>query len=310
MNLKTQSLISRLITFYLLLTDRKSKYQLRWFYKNSKNIKPPKRYFKQCIVSTKEVNNHKIWIIEPKDSSFDRSILFLHGGGFAKNFQKYHWRFIEQLSLAVNAKIIAPDYPLLPSSTYKLTHQFILDCYQYLNSVLNIKQLTVIGDSAGATIALNTAQYLKSNGLDQPKEFILLSPWLDLTLANPQIDTVNGVDPILDLQVLQKLGHAFSDDLSSNNALVSPIYNDLRRIAPITVYIGSNDIMLADCRKLKNLSASLPTVFNYREFKGMFHNWMYFNFPEGKHARTMIYDQIKNKPSDIELVMQENNFGW
>ena len=33
--------LSKLITFYLLLTDRKSK-TVRWFYKNSKNIKPPK----------------------------------------------------------------------------------------------------------------------------------------------------------------------------------------------------------------------------------------------------------------------------
>lgn len=214
------------------------------------------------------------------------------------------------MSLAVNAKIIAPDYPLLSSSTYKLTHQYILECYQYLNSILNIKQLTVIGDSAGATIALNTAQYLKSIGLNQPNEFILLSSWLDLSLANPQINTVNGIDPILDQQVLQKLGHAFTGDLSSNNAMFSPIYSDLRRIAPITIYIGTNDIMLADCRKLKNLSASLPTVFNYREFKGIFYNWMYFNFPEGKHARTMIYDQIKNEPSNFELVLQEKNFGW
>ena len=91
---------------------------------------------------------------------------------------------IRWLSLVVGS---FPDYPLLSSSTYKLTHQYILKCYQYLNSILNIKQLTVIGDSAGATIALNTAQFLKSIGLNQPKECILLSPWLDLSLANPQI---------------------------------------------------------------------------------------------------------------------------
>ena len=108
------------------------------------------------MYSDPKVLNRNVWIIEPKYSSFERSILFLHGVDL--QVPQYHWRFIEQLSLAVNAKIIAPDYL---SSTYKLTHQYILECYQYLNSILNIKQLTVIGDSAGATIALNTAQYLK-----------------------------------------------------------------------------------------------------------------------------------------------------
>jgi acetyl esterase/lipase len=186
----------------------------------------------------------------------------------------------------------------------------LIESYEYLNSKINIEELTVVGDSSGATIAINTAQLLKDVGLPQPKELVLLSPWLDLSLANPQIDVVNLPDPIFDVTVLQKLGREYSKDVLPNDSLVSPIYQDLRRIAPITVFIGTRDIMLADCRKLKNLSASLPTVFTYREFEGMIHDWMYFDFPEGKTARNMIFDHIKHEPSEFELVMQENEFGW
>ena len=263
----------------------------------------------QCKVDSMQIENRNLWVIEPKNQSFERSIFFLHGGGFAKNFQSFHWRFVKDLVFNLNARVYAADYPLLPA-TFTESHQYILECYNTFDSILEIEDLTVIGDSCGATLAINTAHLLNQEGLPQPKEFILLSPWLDLSLANPQIDIVNKKDPILEVSVLQKLGAEFSGTLPPNDSEVSPIYQDLRRIAPITVYIGTRDIMLADCRKLKILSASLPTVFTYREFEGMIHDWMYFDFPEGKAAREMIFNHIRHEPSEFELAMQENEFGW
>ncbi len=308
--MKNQSIHSRLINFYLLLTDRKSKYQERWFYSNPKKIMPRIKSETLCKVKSQKIEDRNVWIFEPNEGNIEHSIFFLHGGGFAKNFQPFHWRFIERMTTELNARIIAPDYPLLPDASYKQTHQFIVKCYHFIHSQYELSEYIVIGDSSGATLALNTSHLIKQAGLSQPKEFILLSPWLDLSLSNPQIDTVNSTDPILDIEVLQKLGKKFADDLEPNHQRVSPIYQDLRRIAPITVFIGTRDIMLADCRKLKILSAAQPTVFNYREFEGMFHNWMYFDFPEGKMAREMIFDHIRHEPTEFEITMQENEFGW
>lgn len=308
--MKKQSIHSRLINSYLLLTDRKSKYQERWFYSNPIEAQPSKHVHNRCAVKKIVVQNRNIWEISPKKGLSERSILFLHGGAFAKNIQSFHWRFIERISNALNAKVFTVDYPLLPEATNHEVHQFIIECYKELSIEQNIAELTVIGDSAGATLAINTAHLLNEEGLSQPKEFILLSPWLDLSLANPLIDTVNQIDPLLDKQVLQKLGTKFAAELEPNDVTISPIYQDLRRIAPITVFIGTRDIMLADCRKLKNMSSSLPTVFTYREFEGMFHGWMYFDFPEGKSACEMIINHIKHEPSEFELAMQENEFGW
>lgn len=308
--MKKQSIHSRLINAYLLITDRKSKYQERWFYSNPKNIGPSYKSYTSCTINFEIIDGRKLWIFEPKESNVERTIFFLHGGAFAKNFQSFHWRFIQRMCEKLNARVLAADYPLIPESTYKQTHHFILKCYHFMDSTYDLSELVVIGDSCGATLALNSAHLLNEAGLSQPKEFILLSPWLDLSLANPQIGIINSSDPILDKEVLQNLGHHFADDLDPNDTLISPIYQDLRRIAPITVFIGTRDIMLADCRKLKNLSASLPTVFTYREFEGMFHHWMYFDFPEGRMARKMIFDQIKLKPSEFELAMQKSEFGW
>ncbi len=308
--MKKQSFQSRLINAYLIASDRKSKYQERWFYSNPEISQPPKEILKDSIVSNQTIQSRNLWVIEPKEVEVEKTILFLHGGGFAKNFQKYHWKFVQRLSRELKARIYAPDYPLIPESNYKEVHSFVLEVYSHINSIESIDQLYVIGDSCGATIALNTSHRLKEIGVGQPKEFILLSPWLDLSLTNPQIDIVNDTDPVLDIEVLQKLGNQFAAELDTNDPMVSPIYADLRRVAPITILIGTRDIMLADCKKFKGLLASQPVVFTYREFEGMFHTWMYFDFPEGKAAFEMIANQIKHEPSDFEVAMQESEFGW
>lgn len=308
--MKKQSLHSKIINSYLFLTDRKSKYQERWFYSNPETIEPTKRVFNNCSVKIRRHNDRNTWLISPKNGKHKHQILFLHGGGFAKNFQWYHWRFMEHLANQLQATVIAPDFPLIPQADRDTMHTHILDVYEWISSEFDIASVTVIGDSSGATLALNTAPLLKSRSLSQPKEFILLSPWLDLTLSNPQIDVSNNTDPLLEKEVLIKLGHKYAEPLAPNEPGISPIYSDLRRIAPITMFIGTRDILLADCRKLKGMMASQPVVFTYREFEGMFHNWMFFNFKEGKNALKLILDHIKYEPSEFELAMQENSIGW
>src|SRR3712207_7656426 len=47
--------------------------------------------------------------------------------------------------------------------------------------------VTLAGDSAGGGLALGLAQTLRDQGLPQPRRLLLVSPWLDLTLGNPDL---------------------------------------------------------------------------------------------------------------------------
>lgn len=54
-----------------------------------------------------------------------------------------------------------------------------------------------MGDSAGGGLALGLALALKTENITQPKDIILLSPWLDVTLSNEDIPKYESSDPIL-----------------------------------------------------------------------------------------------------------------
>ncbi len=307
--MRSKSIQSRLVKSYFYLTERKSKHRKEWFLKNNQSVEPYSGVNHQ-IVLQESFDNRSLWRIRPTNIKPERTLMFIHGGAFAKNFQPIHWKFVNRLVENLNAEVIAPDYPLLPSSTYAGTQQYFLDLFRKLASEINIEEMYIIADTSGAIIALNAVQQFRNIGIPQPKELLMLSPWLDLSLSNPNIDSLVESDPIHDRDVLKNLAADYAHDLPINDPAVSPIYADTRRIAPITVFVGTHDILLADCRKLKTLSESKPVIFNYREFDGMFNNWMYYDIPESRNAREQLFFHIIGEPSEFEKAMQENTISW
>lgn len=307
--MKNKSLISRLATGYMLLTDRKSKHSKKWFLSNKSSIKPHS-YVRNVMIEEEAFCERPLWRIKPDQAETEATVIYLHGGAFAKNFQPMHWRFVHKLVENLNADVFAPDYPLLPMSTYAETQDYFLKLFQKISDEVAMQDVFVVADTSGATLALNALQQFRNNGIEQPKELILLSPWLDLTLSNPQIEDLALNDPVHDVDVLKELATLYANDLPGNDASLSPIYADTRRLAPITVFIGTQDLFLADCRKLKVLSESKPVVFNYREYNGMFNNWMYYDLPESKQALNHLFHHMKSAPSEFELAMQENTVAW
>jgi acetyl esterase/lipase len=55
----------------------------------------------------------------------------------------------------------------------------------------------LIGDSAGAGLALAAAQRLRDRTGAQPSRIVLISPWLDLTMSHPDQAALEADDPVL-----------------------------------------------------------------------------------------------------------------
>ncbi|MBO6524935.1 MAG: alpha/beta hydrolase [Balneolaceae bacterium] len=247
-----------------------------------------------------EENSNQVWRIKPKSVSPEKVILYLHGGGYSKGFQNRHWKFISKLVDRTGFEVWAPDYPLSFTSSAEEVFNFLVPVYQKLLEKYDAEQIVLIGDSAGGGMSLALAELLVEKKIELPSQILLLSPWLDITLSNPQIDKFEKLDLIIDRKVLQALGTRYTGTLENTHFLVSPIYGQIKRLPAITVFVGSEEIFLPDCRKLKVRAESEPMVFNYREFKGMVHNWMFLPIPEADLALDMIINQIKLEPREFE----------
>src|SRR5690606_3466899 len=115
--------------------------------------------------------------------------------------------------------------------------------------------IVFMGNSAGGGLALGFAQKLRNENRTQPQpsQLILISPWLDITLSNPDIRMVDKKDKLLSIKGLRMAAKAYASSVDGNDFRVSPIYGDFSGLGKISLFIGTNDLFVADARKFKGL---------------------------------------------------------
>jgi epsilon-lactone hydrolase len=292
------SLQSKIIKLVLRLQGRKKRVRrARQLIEsgNTKRIdtKPSPRLFEKHRVSSREMRGRAVWIVAPKENAGEKQILYLHGGGYVNGFSKYHWRFISNLVTQLRCTVVAPDYPLTPEHDVKDVFAMVFPLYEELLAAAGAQNLVVMGDSAGGGMGLALAMRARDGGVAQPSDIVLLSPWLDVTMTNPDVVEVDRFDPFLDVEGLQYLGKIYAGDaVAATDYLVSPLYGSLENLAPITLFIGTHDLFVADCRKLKANAAARGIEIDYHEYEEMVHVWMLIPSPEERKAAQAIVEKI------------------
>ena len=253
---------------------------------------PTRRLHRKHRISKRDVNGHLVWTIAPRESGCDQRILYLHGGGYVNSFASQHWGFMSRLVDRLQCTVIAPNYPHAPEHYVHDVFEFLLPLYRELVATAGSENVTLMGDSAGGGLSLALAQRLRDEGLQQPRDIVLLAPWLDVTMSNPDIAEADKMDPFLGLDGLKYAAAAYTRDVDPKSYLVSPLYGSLRGLAPLTLFIGTCDILFPDCRKLRDLAAAEGVPINYREYQDMLHDWMLISLPESRQVLREIVAQL------------------
>jgi acetyl esterase/lipase len=235
---------------------------------------------------------HNVWSIEPVWNMSEKVVIYLHGGAYMYNFVSPHWSFISEIIDQLKAKVVAPDYPLAPE--YNATHVFdmLLKLYTDLIKTVDPEHISIIGDSAGGGMTLALGELLLEKGLPQPEQLILLSPCVDVSFTNPDIKEVDKDDPILNVKSIKEAGRLYAGPLDIKHYLVSPIYGKLKGLAPISCYVGTHDLLVADCRRLNSIAEEQGIQFSYHEYEGLFHVGMLYPTPEASEIRKEIIEDL------------------
>ncbi|WP_342490930.1 alpha/beta hydrolase [Bacillus sp. FSL R5-0422] len=224
----------------------------------------------------------------------DHQVLFIHGGGYIEQPLTWHWRFLDRLTKQLNSTVYVPVYPKAPNYQYMDAIESVLPVYQALLEKGTPENIVIMGDSAGGGLSLAFAQYLAKKGLPQPWNIILLSPWLDVTLSNPDIAAMVPKEPMLNLALLIEAGKRYAGDMDETHHLVSPIYGEIKALGRISVFIGTHEFFLPDARKFKEIADKQGVPINYIEYPKMNHVFPVFPIPEAKKALNQIVAIIES----------------
>jgi acetyl esterase/lipase len=221
-------------------------------------------------------------------------VLYLHGGAYTYEISPLHWRFVRQLALSVPAKLEVPIYPLAPQATASATVGAMTELLAELIANGAPDRVTLMGDSAGGGMALAVAQQLRDRTGLQPGRIVLISPWLDMTLSEPEQREIERRDEMLSLPGLAESGRLYAGGLDVRDPLVSPLFGELAGVAPIHLFTGTDDVLNPDARRLAHTMAAKGQEIHLHEAEGMQHCYaLYPLIPEGKAARKAIIDLLR-----------------
>lgn len=215
-----------------------------------------------------------------------KHVLFFHGGSYVMEAIPAHRRLAEALCKDFGMKVTLMQYPLGPENDQRRTFQYLISAYRYLQDNFSKDVFLFFGDDAGGGLALAFLQYLRlSDDLPLPVGTVLLSPWIDLSMSNPDIDLFERKDPVLSKRALQSAARKYADVLDLRNSRVSPLFGPMDHLGDILIMFGTNELFYPDCILLKEkLEAAAKTNVDTLIYKGAIHNWILYPVPERARA--------------------------
>ncbi|WAL67491.1 alpha/beta hydrolase [Amycolatopsis cynarae] len=257
------------------------------------NARPPATVRRHLSVECEEIHGRPVYTLRPRGRPSSRHVLYLHGGAYVHQIQRDHWSFLSRLVRATGCTATAPLYPLAPNHHYDDTIALVEAVYKEKLGGVAPQDQILMGDSAGGALSLVLARKLRDEGRPQPREIVMISPWLDVTLADPDQLDHDRHDPYLAIPGLREAGRLYAGSLDPDDPLVSPLHGDLRGLGALTVFVGTRDVLLSDARRLRAKAAAQGVPLEYHEYPGMFHAWVIAGIPEAKRAGSLIAEIVQ-----------------
>lgn len=252
---------------------------------------PPHRLRRDVVIEVESTGPWPVYTITPATSRPVGGLVYVHGGGWVNEISSQHWHLAAQIAAEARLAVTVPIYPLIPHGTAAEVVEGVADLVTA--SAAAYGPTSLAGDSAGGQIALSTALQLRDGpGVILPQT-VLISPALDLSLANPDIDALQPMDPWLGREGTRLFIDHWRGGLALDDPRVSPLAADLRGLGPITLFSGTRDILNPDTHLLVEALHAAGVPLDFHEGPGLLHVYTLTPTPEGRRARATIVEQLR-----------------
>lgn len=226
-----------------------------YFFQGNITSKVPDNIKEKCHVKEEKYQERNVFVLTPKGKKTRKTIFYLHGGSYIAELTPTYWEFLSDITQKTGATIIVPDYPLAPQYHYTDVFRMIMPLYQETVKKVNQEHVILMGDSAGGGMTLALVQKIGEEKLAMPSKTILISPWLDVTMENPEIKGKQEKDKMLNVELLKLAGISYAgDEKDTKNYLVSPIYGPVEDLEDVVIYTGTDDVLNPDVHKLQSIA--------------------------------------------------------
>lgn len=222
-------------------------------------------------------------------------VVYLHGGAYVLEITPLHWMGLADLEIRSGAAFVVPIYPLAPYATASTTVPTAAAIVRDVMHEYGAENVTLMGDSAGGGMALAVAQQLGVMLAPQPRQIVLISPWVDVSMDNPEIKRIENRDLVLRIPGLAQLAHTYAGKLPLRHPMVSPLFGDMTGLAPMTVFAGTYEMLHPDITAFVEAARAAGVDVDYHEQQRAQHNYALGTNFQGRRARADIAELLAPK---------------
>lgn len=224
---------------------------------------------------------------ENRSTTGERTVLYLHGGGYVSGSPRTHRALAGELAHAAGARLLLPAYRLAPEHPFPAALEDAWVAYWWLLSQgMSPGQIVAAGDSAGGGLALALLVALRDAGIPLPAGLVCISPWADLTLHGASVRANDGRD-YLNAAAIRAVAALYLNGRDAHEALASPLFADLRGLPPTLIQAGTAELLLDDSKRLARRAAAAGVPVELELWENMVHVW-HFLYPFEAKARHAI----------------------
>jgi epsilon-lactone hydrolase len=207
----------------------------------------------------------------PPGADADLTVLHFHGGAFRQGSVHAWTPFLTHLASRLNARVLAPEYPLAPEHPFPAAVRAGEAAFEWLAA--QGSRVIVSGDSAGGGLAGSVLLSLGERRHRAHVATVLLSPWLDLTTTNPSFSEMAESDVLFSRDAAREAAAWYAAGHPLDDPLLSPGLGDWRGMPPTFLEVSGSEVLRDDSRRLAAhlLDAGVPLWF--REVPDQPHDW-------------------------------------
>ncbi len=203
----------------------------------------------KIVVHEHRFENFEACWISPKDERRHGVVMYLHGGGYCCGMLDYAKGFSSQFAVKMGVRVFCPAYRIAPEHPFPAAIDDALVAYHYLlEKGYAPSEIALCGESAGGGLCYALCLKLRELGEQLPATIITASPWVDLTLSGASYEENKTRDPSLTKKLLSFYAKCYTD--TPSDPLASPLFADLTGMPPSLNFVGGDEIMLDDAKRL------------------------------------------------------------
>jgi acetyl esterase/lipase len=243
------------------------------------------------------------WMIPP-NAADNRTILYVHGGGYAIGSAKDYREMVARIARAAGARALTLDYRLAPEYAHPAAVEDGVAAYRWLLAQgTEPGRIVIAGDSAGGGLTVATLVSARDQGMPLPAGGVCISPWVDMEGIGASMDTNAEADPLVKRDLIKGMADGYLQGQDPRTALAAPLYADLTGLPPLLIQVGSIETLLDDARRLAERAKTAGVEVTLEEYPDMPHVWHMFGsfLPEAQQAIAQIGEFVQQRTSRVTV---------